>query len=88
MSIDGSFLYLEGLTATDIEPYIDREPTARELSPIHNALRALHDRVDEKLSDYIAILSMDGDDMGTLAEHFFDEGDHTTLSETLTNFGH
>jgi CRISPR-associated protein Cmr2 len=87
MSLDGSFLYQEGLTAKALADYTKEKSAKDKLIPIQSALQELHRAVGIKPSDYLAILSMDGDDMGSQAEHFFEAQEHTLFSGKLIDFG-
>lgn len=89
-SLDGDFLYQEGLQAAAIKEYTRSQalPTDQQLRPAREALNALYQAAKlcgiQRPSSYLAVLSMDGDHMGRLK--FYDAIDHTDFSQALADF--
>ncbi len=87
LSMDGDFLYEEAFQDAALRNYVQSD----KISVAHRdetlkALRCLYKQAGQRPSDYLAILSMDGDQMGQAVENLQDEGDHHKLSGTLAGF--
>lgn len=92
-SLDGDFLYEEGMQAASIKEYTRSATTssASALQPALEALKTLHKQMKEQYgtqppSDYLAVLSMDGDHMGEFASNFERRDEHTAFSQRLAAF--
>ena len=89
-SLDGDFLYPEGLQAAVIQECTRSQvlPTDEQLRPAREALNDLYQAAStlgiQRLSSYLAVLSMDGDHMGK--QRFFDSEQHETFSQALADF--
>lgn len=89
-SLDGDFLYPEGLQAAAIQEYTrsPTPPTKEQLHPAVEALNALYEEAKscgtQRPSSYLAVLSMDGDHMGQ--QRFANAEEHQTFSHDLADF--
>ena len=89
-SLDGDFLYQEGLQAAAIKEYTRSQvlPTDAQLGPPLNALNRLYQASErcgiQPPSSYLAVLSMDGDYMGR--QVFGDDNQHAIFSQDLADF--
>jgi CRISPR-associated protein Cmr2 len=89
-SLDGDFLYPEGLQAAAIQEYtrLPTPPTKEQLRPAVEALNALYEAARmcgiQRPSSYLAVLSMDGDRMGQ--QRFSDADQHRDFSQDLAVF--
>ncbi len=93
-SLDGDFLYEEGLQSAALQDYagVKTSPSLQQLEGIRNALKTLYMEA-EKLgiqapSSYLAVLSMDGDEMGEQAKRFQEASKHTDFSSRLAAFAY
>lgn len=91
-SLDGDFLYKEGLQPAALQEYagVDQPPSPQEIKDVQDKLQELYKAAEQlKLqspSNYLALLSMDGDKMGEQAKRFSEANDHTKFSQRLADF--
>jgi hypothetical protein len=92
-SLDGDFLYEEGLQPAAVQEYARSPnlPTSPQLQPTQQALKELHKLMQDQHhiqppSSYLAVLSMDGDKMGDHASTFESSTDHAAFSRKLAEF--
>lgn len=90
MSLDGDFLYDDTLIPPTITEYGGRETTESDLGPARRTLRELVSAAQEKgirrPHTYLAVLVLDGDQMGEYVGAIADRGRHTELSQALAIF--
>lgn len=91
-SLDGDFLYKEGLQPAILQHYVgaSQPPLPEKLKDVQDKLQELY-RAAERLnisppSNYLAVLSMDGDKMGEQARQFTVAKEHTQFSQRLAEF--
>lgn len=91
-SLDGDFLYKEGLQPAALQEYAgaDQPPAPQEIKDVQDKLQELYKAAEQlKIqppSNYLALLSMDGDKMGEQAKRFSEADDHTKFSQRLADF--
>ncbi len=92
-SVDGDFLYEEGLQPAAVQEYARSPdlPSSSQLQPAQQALKDLHKLMRDQHhiqppSSYLAVLSMDGDKMGDHASTFESSTDHFAFSRQLAEF--
>jgi CRISPR-associated protein Cmr2 len=92
LSLDGDFLYREGIQPAALQEYagVNQLPTPDAVRDVQDKLqklyRAAEDRKIQPPSNYLALLSMDGDRMGEQAKRFLKASDHTKFSQRLADF--
>lgn len=91
-SLDGDFLYKEGLQPAALQEYagVDQTPSQHAVKDVQDKLQELYKAAEQlKIqppSNYLALLSMDGDKMGEQSKRFSAGGDHTKFSQRLADF--
>lgn len=91
-SLDGDFLYKEGIQPAALQEYagVDQPPSPQEIKDVQDKLQELYKEAEQLRiqppSNYLALLSMDGDKMGEQAKQFSEAGDHTRFSQRLADF--